>query len=304
MKPPFRFVALALAAAFALPFSAAADDDKPEKPDEREAPILKNAEAFIAAFEKGDAAAVAAFWTTDGDLIDISGREFKGRDAIQKEFSELLPKLKGSKLRITVNSVRFVGDNTAIEDGTSTLIEADGTKGDAVRYSNVHVLQDGKWLLASVRESAITDGGSHAKLQDLSWILGEWVDDTASGELARVVFSWAPGKHFLIARHAVEQKNGRIVGEGEQWIGWDAEDSTIRSWSFEYDGGFSEGTWTQNGKQWLAKTESHLPDGRTIAATNVITPTGPSTITFQSIECSVDGEKLADTAMVKMKRVK
>ena len=49
-------------------------------PKEEEAAIQKNAEAFVEAFHKGDAKGVAAFWATDGDYIDQTGRHLKGRE--------------------------------------------------------------------------------------------------------------------------------------------------------------------------------------------------------------------------------
>src|SRR5262245_16141976 len=42
--------------------------------------IAKKAEAFVEAFHKGDAKAVAAFWVVDGDYTDQAGRHLKGRD--------------------------------------------------------------------------------------------------------------------------------------------------------------------------------------------------------------------------------
>src|SRR4051812_25150358 len=74
-----------------------------EKADPKdEAALLKNAEAFVEAFHKGDAKAVAAFWTTDGDYVDQTGRHLKGREAIEKVFAGLFAENKGLKLRITI----------------------------------------------------------------------------------------------------------------------------------------------------------------------------------------------------------
>ena len=50
-------------------------------PDPQEAAIQKTAEVFVEAFHKGDAKAVAAFWTPDGDYVDLDGRALKGRQA-------------------------------------------------------------------------------------------------------------------------------------------------------------------------------------------------------------------------------
>src|SRR5881628_3353035 len=75
--------------------------------DPKIAEITKTAEAFVEAFHKGDAKAIAAFWTPDGDYVDEHGRLVKGRKAIEDSFAELFAENKGLKLRIDVASVRF-----------------------------------------------------------------------------------------------------------------------------------------------------------------------------------------------------
>ncbi len=49
--------------------SIRAAEDNPEQ----RAEIMNTAKAFVEAFHKGDAKALAAFWTPDGDYIDESG---------------------------------------------------------------------------------------------------------------------------------------------------------------------------------------------------------------------------------------
>ena len=87
---------------------------------EKEA-IFNNAKAFVDAFEKGDAKAVAAFWAEDGDYVDLTGRRLQGRPSIEDAFKDFFAENKGLKLRIDVNSVRFVTPDAAIEDGITSL---------------------------------------------------------------------------------------------------------------------------------------------------------------------------------------
>ena len=91
-----------------------------------EAAIFKSAEAFIEAFHKGDAKAVAAFWTADGDYTDQTGKLFKGREAIEKLFKGFFAENKGLKLRIDIASIKFVTADVAIEDGMTSTITPDG----------------------------------------------------------------------------------------------------------------------------------------------------------------------------------
>src|SRR5262249_13442056 len=81
----------------------------------------KRAQQFIAAFEKGDAKAVASFWTENADYVDQTGREYKGRAAIQKMYEKFFAGKKGMKLNIIVLSARMVGTDVAIEDGITEV---------------------------------------------------------------------------------------------------------------------------------------------------------------------------------------
>src|SRR5260370_38792538 len=84
-----------------------------ESNPQEEAAIAKTAEAFVEAFQKGDAKAVAAFWMPDGDYVDPTGRVLLGRSAIEKDFEELFAENKGLKLRIKVASLKFPTPATA-----------------------------------------------------------------------------------------------------------------------------------------------------------------------------------------------
>ena len=89
--------------------------------DPQEAAITKAAEAFVEAFQKGDAKAVAASWAEDGDYVDLTGRHLQGRPAIENAFKDFFTENKGLKLRIDVNSVHFVTPDIAIEDGITSI---------------------------------------------------------------------------------------------------------------------------------------------------------------------------------------
>jgi uncharacterized protein (TIGR02246 family) len=117
---------------------------------EAEQAIQKQAEAFIDAFHKGDAKAVAACWTADGDYTDRTGRHLQGRAAIEKSFQDLFSEHKGLKLRINSNSLRFVTPDVAIEDGSTEVAVPDGGPPSRARYTSVHVKKDGSWYLSSV----------------------------------------------------------------------------------------------------------------------------------------------------------
>jgi hypothetical protein len=83
------FCFLALAAVALGPTAWTGRGELPREYAEGGAAIEKNAGAFVGAFAKGDAAALAALWAADGDYTDPAGQHLKGRAAIEKAFKEL-----------------------------------------------------------------------------------------------------------------------------------------------------------------------------------------------------------------------
>jgi uncharacterized protein (TIGR02246 family) len=263
--------------------------------------LMKNAQAFVDAFEKGDAKAVAAFWAEDGDWVNLTGRRLQGRPSIENAFKDFFTENKGSKLRIDVNSVRFVTPDTAIEDGVTSVTSPDGGPPNQARYTNVHVKKDGQWVLQSVRESPYTPPGNYEHLRGLEWAVGEWVDEGDGPEIDHATFEWSPDGNFLISTQDVTVRD-TLISRSTEWIGWDPASSQIRSWSFVGDGAIGESIWTNEGDQWIIKTNATMPNGKKLAATNIITLNGPDAITWRSKDRTLDGKALPDVKEIKMKR--
>ena len=299
MKPINLFAIIALELLLASPPPARATS--PETAAEENS-LMNNAKAFVEAFEKGDAKAVAAFWADDGDYVDVNGRHLQGRSAIENAFKDFFAENKGLKLRIDVNSVRFVTPDTAIEDGITSVIAPDGTPPNQTRYTNVHVKKDGQWVLQSVREAPYTPPGNYEHLRGLEWAVGQWVDEGEGPEIDHATFEWSPDGNFLISTQDATVRN-TLVSRATEWIGWDPATSQVRSWSFVADGSIGENTWSNEGDQWFIKTNVILPDGKKLAATNIITRNGPDAITWQSKDRTLDGKALPDVQEIKMKRV-
>ena len=152
MKSIALFAILALAFFHQSLLTASAAD---QEAGDKEA-LFNNAKAFADAFEKGDANAVAAFWAEDGDYVDLNGRRLQGRPAIENAFKDFFAENKGLKLRIDVNSVRFVTPDLAVEDGRTSVIPPDGAPPTQARYTSLHVKKNGQWVLESVREAPYT----------------------------------------------------------------------------------------------------------------------------------------------------
>ncbi len=146
----------------AVGLTAAGDEpgkkDKPEpvsgkKPSPDEDAIRGAAESFTKAFNAGDARAVAALHTPDARVVNVRGEVIEGRDAVEREYAGLFRDNPGLTIQVDVQDVRHVGPDAAIEEGTTRVIPKDGGAPVVNRFSAVNVKRDGRWLLASVRES-------------------------------------------------------------------------------------------------------------------------------------------------------
>lgn len=273
-------------------------------PDPRQAAITQTAQAFVDAFRRADAKAVAAFWAPDGDFIDMDGRVLSGRQAIEDDFAAFFKESPGLQVRIEVASIRFLTPDIAIEDGTTSMLTSDGSVPSRARYTNVLVNKDGKWLLASVREAPYVPPNNQEHLRGLDWTIGEWVDEATDGHVAHVNFEWSPDRNFILCSRAVDV-NGAFLDNGTQRIGWDPSAGQIHSWSFEPDGGFGEATWTPTGDNtWTVKSSAVLQSGHKLSATTIVTRVDEDTVTMKATNQTVNGKSIPDTAVITMKRMK
>jgi uncharacterized protein (TIGR02246 family) len=261
------------------------------------------AQEFIAAFNKGDAKAVAGFWTPDGDYVDQVGRQYKGRAELEQLYQKVFAERKGAKLTITVTSARMVGTDVALEDGITEVTPADGGPPTAARFAAVLVKKDGVWYFESVRDSVARPPSNVEHFEDLEWLIGDWKGEAEKGESATASYSWAENQNFIVSSFATTLNGTPVVG-GTQWIGWDAVDKQVRSWSFYSGGGFGEAIWTKDGTKWTLKTTARSADGKKISATNILTKVDADTTTWQLTGLAVDGKSIPDAAPVKLKRVK
>ena len=263
----------------------------------------KRAQAFIAAFNKGDAKAVAGFWTPEGDYVDQSGRQYKGRPAIEKLYAKVFAGAKGAKLIITVTDARMVGTDTAIEDGITEVMPADGGPSTTGRFAAVLVKKDGEWYFESVRETIARPPTHVERFEDIEFLIGDWVGEDMKGESGTASYAWAENQNFIVSTFTTTLNGSPVVG-GTQWIGWDAIDKQIRSWSFYSGGGFGEAVWTTDGTRWVATVTARTAAGQKVSATNTLTKTDADHITWQIGKLTVDGKVMPDPKPLKLKRVK
>lgn len=263
----------------------------------------KSAEDFIEAFHKGDFKALAAFWIADGDYTDQTGRQMKGREAIENGLKAFFATNKGLKLRIESESLRFLTPDVAVEDGTTYVLSPNGAPPSRARYSNVHVKKDGKWYLGSVRDAPYSPPSNYEHLEALEWVIGNWAADDGKGDAQHLSASWAEGQNFIVASFSASVK-GVSVGRATHWIGWDPQTRRIRSWIFDAAGGFGEGAWTRDGNKWVVKTKSVLQDGKNATSTFCLGQGDGGSLTLQAKDRTMDGKPMPDGRDFKLSRVR
>ena len=140
-----------------------------------DAAIRASADLFMKAFDGGDAKAVAELWTSNGTMADDRGEIYKGRSAIEQQYAEFFKAYPGAKMQVTITSIDFPTSTMAVEDGTAQVtVPGQAAPPVASRYTAVHVKEDGKWRMATVRETAIPLPSNYGRLEDLSWLIGTW----------------------------------------------------------------------------------------------------------------------------------
>jgi uncharacterized protein (TIGR02246 family) len=262
--------------------------------------ILKLAEAYTAAFNRGDAKAVAAFFAEDGEIVGDDGQVTQGRAAIHEQLEASFATNAGARLVVTVDSIRFIKPEVAIERGTAIVAS---TKGPAStgNYTIVHAKNGSRWYIVSLQEDVQPPPPSHYnELADLEWMIGNWQredDETA----IRIHCDWTKNKNFITRSFSASIKD-RIDIEGTQVIGWDAAEGIVRCWLFDSDGGFGEGVWTKNGDQWIVKLKGTRHDGSRASMINIITQIDNDSFAFETISRQVDGEILPNIDRVVISR--
>ena len=264
-----------------------------------EAAIRKAVESYVAAFNQGDAKALAAMWSPEAVYTNpLSGEQVVGRAEIEKQFAAIFADAKGAKLEAKTDSIQFVSPSVGIEHGTAKVIVPDQAP-EETEYTAVYVKRDDQWLLDRVTEEDVLVVPSHyEQLKDLEWMIGSWVDQDDDATVVTEC-NWTKNNNFITRSFTVQIRD-RIDMAGMQIIGWDPSAKQIRSWVFDSDGGFGQGTWTKKDKRWYIQQTGVLPDGRKSSSVNIITYVDDNTCTLQSVNRTVDGELLPNIEEVKI----
>ncbi len=250
-------------------------------------------QAFLKAYNAKDAKALGAFFTQNAEIQDEDGDITRGRDAIIAQFARIFAAEASGTLSVISESLRFLGTDLAIEEGTATLSAGADDTPRSNRYSVIYAREGGRWLHARIRDEPSDDVSPHERLLDLAWMLGEWVNESDDA-LVLTNCTWSKDGNFLLREFDVKVE-GRIVLSGTQRIGWDGQKKQFRTWVFDTKGGFAEGLMFQDGDRWVIKSTGVRPDGTPVSVTTTITVLGKDRVRWETSDRTLGDAPLPDT---------
>jgi hypothetical protein len=212
-------------------------------------------------------------------------------------------KNSGARLAIALDSVRLLAPDVLLERGSTTVTAKDGETNGAL-YTAIYVKKDGKWKISQLVETPQPDLTGHDHLSELGWLVGDWEDaDKGDNLTVRSQYVWARGGNFL-TRNVTVKRGGETILEGWQIIGWDPLEGCIRSWTFDDEGGFSEGRLTREGNRWLQRETGVTADGSRTAADNTVSKVSDDRFMWDSNNRTLDGLPQPGIGRIEINRVK
>ena len=249
--------------------------------------------SFVKAYNAKDAKALGVLFTPDAEIEDEDGEITRGRDAIVARFAETLAGSEAGTLAVNTESLRFLGTDLAIEEGTASLTFSAEAPPQTNRYSVIYARQGGRWLHARIRDEQPDEVSPHEQLLQLEWMLGEWVNESDDG-IVKTHCKWSDNGNFLLREFDIKVE-GRITLSGTQRIGWDAQRKQFRTWVFDDRGGFAEGLLSRDGVRWITKASGVRSDGQSVSITNAFTALGKDRILWETLERTIGGEVVPGT---------
>jgi len=254
--------------------------------------IRKTIESYVEAYNNADASAAASHWSREGSYLTQTGDHAKGPDEIRPALKTFFAEHKGISAKISLFDIQRQSADRAIATGFC-VFQRPGEETEEVLFTVTQVKENGTWKLLKVEEQeSAVPLATIAKLGELEWLIGDWVDRDDTGSV-ETTFTWTKDYAFINGTFRVTAGD-RVDLEGTQVIAWDPVAKKIRSWIFDTKAGFGEGEWSRAGDRWTVKVKSVLGTGQKASSINIYTYVNPNSFTWQSVSREVDGELLPD----------
>jgi len=267
-----------------------------KQPTDAEKASKAQTDTYIAAFNKGDAKALAAMYAEDAQYTSDEGETIIGRAAVLEGLTKFFRKNKGAKLEVQIESARFLTPEVLLEKGLATIGD------ETTRYVCNYVKKDGAWLISELNETTLPPANAaEVALNELGWMVGSWKDNSPGVTVATTA-DWTKNRHFL-RRSISVTREGEDAIEATEVIGYDPVAGGLRSWVFDSEGGFGEGAWKREANKGLVSFKATSPDGSTSSAQHIITFLDEKKYTWESINRQSDGEVLPNIDKIEVVRV-
>ncbi len=299
---PCSFLVLGLSLLF---LTAEAQDTAPQTTGQKDRlAIVKSIEGYLDAMNRQAAQQAASYWSQSGEWICDDGRRIRGTEAIAEEMNRLFQNdPAGVNVSLRDVTIRFITRDVSIEDGIA-IVSVPGEEPTESNYSAVHVRQNGIWKIDSIRETLFSVSPTRSsKLDDLSWLIGDWVDQADGDFEIKTSCRWTEGNKAIRRSFTVSNNQGQL-GAGTQVIVWDARLGKIRSWIFDSNGGFGNGTWENTGdSQWTVDAQFQSADGGLTQSSQIYSKITQSSLEFQSTNRILDGVEMPASKIIRIMRL-
>jgi uncharacterized protein (TIGR02246 family) len=272
---------------------AATDESLPDADLEL---LGKAAETFVEAFNRKDAAAIAALFLPQGEIVSSSGETYRGREAIQEHYAEVFADENAPLISLEAHSVRPVGPGIAVEDGVVHFTTAEDEPVTTVAYSATHSKQpDGSWLVATNRDKpGVTPPAE--RLKPLHWLIGEWTLENEDGLRIDLVINPDDRGNFLLGESLLTDADGDSQSTHLR-IGWNPATASLHWWTFDSKGGFTSGPWAKNGDAWTIATSGFTADAEANSTTQTLTRLREDSMLWEARDRLLADETLPDTSL-------
>ncbi len=269
--------------------------------DEKSA-VRRSLEAFVDSFNKADAKAVAGMVTDRFEFIDDSGVTLQGKAEFEGMLGKYFAKNKDAKLHLTLDGVRVVSKEVALEDAESTITVPEKKAQTTRRVNIVFAKADGLWKLASIREfpEIAVPVSASERLKDLEFLVGDWIEESADAVVETTV-SWAKDKKHLKLVFAVKTK-GQTTLKGTQRIAVDPLTDQIKGWTFDSEGGYANSIWAKGADHWIVRASGVSSEGDGAGATHVIKLLAKDRIEWKSMHRVIGSDVVPDRTVVLVRK--
>ena len=267
---------------------------------EGEQAVLANVQAFTAAFNRRDVAAILKLFADDCELTEHDGAKVRGLDELEAELKDIFEVDHKAQISTRVDSLRSLTPDVIVETGKTTFFPDGTTLTAETEYEATHVKKNDRWLMTQVRSFNRVVLSPYDQLRELEWLVGDWIDES-SDSLVEASYRWDANKAFLLQDFSVRVKGQKVL-TGTQRIGRDPLTKQIKAWVFDSEGGYAESLWSNVDGAWVIKAKGVRSDGKVVTVTNQLTPLGKDRMIFESVDRRVGEERMPDVSVIVVRK--